>query len=115
MLSGIGFQEMLVIAVVAVLLFGRKLPEVARNAGNAYREFRKQISDLQASFTAADIETPKTPTRIRDEDDDDEFHDSASNAAFAAPPEDRGAGVRGAADRGAAENMTSNNRETEQA
>ena len=60
MLGGIGLQEMVVIGIVAVLLFGRKLPEVARNAGSIYRDFRKQIGDLQSTFTAIDIEPNST-------------------------------------------------------
>ena len=87
MLSGIGFQEMLLIAVVAVLLFGRKLPEVARNAGNAYRDFRKQINDLQSSFTSIDVDTTPRPKTYRDDEVDD-FYDQATSPAFAEPPPD---------------------------
>ena len=48
--GGIGFSEMLVIGVVAVLLFGSKLPEVARNLGASYNQFRKGLSDIQSSI-----------------------------------------------------------------
>lgn len=50
--GGIGTSELLVIGVLAVLLFGSKLPEVARNFGRTYQQFRKGLTDLQSSFTS---------------------------------------------------------------
>ena len=40
---GMGFQELIVVGVVAVLLFGKRLPEVARTLGTSYRDFRKSL------------------------------------------------------------------------
>ncbi|MCH7729765.1 MAG: twin-arginine translocase TatA/TatE family subunit, partial [Planctomycetes bacterium] len=34
--GGLGMQEFVIIAIVAVLLFGQKLPTVARTMGNHY-------------------------------------------------------------------------------
>ncbi len=59
MLPSIGFMEMAVIAVVAILLFGSNLPEVARNFGRTYTQFRKSLSDLQSSFRDDDFAKPK--------------------------------------------------------
>ncbi|MCE2793148.1 MAG: twin-arginine translocase TatA/TatE family subunit [Blastopirellula sp.] len=50
--GGIGTSELLIIGALAVLLFGSKLPEVARNFGRSYQQFRKGLTDLQSSFTA---------------------------------------------------------------
>ena len=50
--GGIGTSELVVIGVLAVLLFGSKLPEVARNFGRTYQQFRKGLTDLQSSFTS---------------------------------------------------------------
>jgi sec-independent protein translocase protein TatA len=50
MLGGIGYTEILLLGIVAVILFGRKLPEVARNVGNSYAQFRKGLSDIQSSI-----------------------------------------------------------------
>ncbi len=87
MFSGIGFQEMLVIAIVAVILFGRKLPEVARNAGSIYRDFRKQISDIQTTFTEIDVNdtSSNTSEEVFDHEDD---YDQPSAPRFEPPPED---------------------------
>lgn len=44
---GLSMWEMMLIAAIALLLFGAKLPEVARSAGKSYRAFKDGISDLQ--------------------------------------------------------------------
>lgn len=88
MFGSIGFPEIIVIGIVAVLLFGRKLPQVARNAGSVYRDFRKQIGDLQSTFTSIEDEV-KSETSS-DEVYDDDFNDNEEPLAprFEPPPED---------------------------
>lgn len=47
----IGWPEMVVIFLVALLLFGpKKLPELGRNIGKAMTEFRRATNDLKATF-----------------------------------------------------------------
>ncbi len=50
MFGGIGTAELVVMAIIAVILFGSKLPEVARNVGNSYAQFRRGLSDIQSSI-----------------------------------------------------------------
>lgn len=50
---GIGGSEMLVLAVIGLLLFGKRLPEVARNLGKGMMEFKKGMYDLQDEVTSA--------------------------------------------------------------
>jgi TatA/E family protein of Tat protein translocase len=46
-----GMQEWLVIAVVALVVFGpRKLPEIARTLGRSVQEFRKAKDEFTAEF-----------------------------------------------------------------
>jgi Sec-independent protein translocase protein TatA len=45
-LDGIGFSEMLVIAFIAILIFGGNLPDTLRNLGRSYAKFRKSLSDV---------------------------------------------------------------------
>lgn len=46
-LGGIGFPELLVILIVALLLFGaKKLPEIARSLGLGIKEFKKSLKDI---------------------------------------------------------------------
>jgi len=44
---GIGPTEMLVVGIVAVILFGSKLPSVARSFGQSIVEFKKGMRDLE--------------------------------------------------------------------
>ena len=53
-LFGIGGQEMIVIAVLAVILFGEKLPEVARALARASKQLREVSRDFQDAFRLDD-------------------------------------------------------------
>lgn len=58
----LGPSEMVVFGIVAILLFGSKLPEVARNLGASYRDFKKSIGDFQREFQNWDrMEPPRKP------------------------------------------------------
>ncbi len=46
MLGGLGPMELAIVCVIALLLFGKKLPEVARNMGRGITEFKKGIRDI---------------------------------------------------------------------
>src|SRR6185503_19165500 len=57
----IGFSEMLVIFVVALLVFGpKKLPELGKSLGKGIREFRKATNELKSTWEdqVRDIEAP---------------------------------------------------------
>jgi sec-independent protein translocase protein TatA len=47
----VGWQEMMVIFIVALVLFGpKKLPELGRTLGKAITEFRRASNELKATF-----------------------------------------------------------------
>lgn len=88
MFGSLGFMEMALIAIVAVVLFGGRLPEVARTFGQYYAQFKKQLADIQSTISTQ-IDLDQKP-RLHDYSDVDySAGGSSSNAAdFDAPPED---------------------------
>ena len=58
-----GPVEIIVILVVALLIFGRRLPEIARNIGKSLTEFKKGINE--AKETKEDLE--KDVTKLKDD------------------------------------------------
>jgi sec-independent protein translocase protein TatA len=49
MFSGIGWQEILLIVLVIVLLFGaRRIPELMRSVGKGIRELKKGMKDIES-------------------------------------------------------------------
>ena len=43
----IGWPEILVVLVIAVLIFGRRLPDIARSMGKSLTEFKKGMKETQ--------------------------------------------------------------------
>lgn len=50
----LGYPEMLVIGLVGVLMFGKRLPEVGRSLGKGLVEFKKGLSGVEDSLTSND-------------------------------------------------------------
>jgi len=60
LLGPIGGQEMLIIFLVILLLFGaKKLPELARGIGKSMGEFKKAREEFEHEITRAEVETTK--------------------------------------------------------
>ena len=57
----LGFSEMLIIFVVALLVFGpKKLPELGKSLGKGIKEFRKATNELKSTWEdqVKDIQAP---------------------------------------------------------
>ena len=53
---------MVIVGVVAILLFGSKLPDVMRSFGKSYREFRGGLSEFHSHINLSDSLT-SAPTK----------------------------------------------------
>jgi sec-independent protein translocase protein TatA len=70
----LGAQEMVILLIIGVLLFGRKLPEVGRYLGKGIVEFKKGIKGLEDELDTtasvaprqepAALEQPRPPQRV---------------------------------------------------
>ncbi len=72
---GLDVKELLLLGVVAVMLFGRRLPEVARSIGQTYNQFRKGLNDLKREMdhvvytTKSEINSATTQLLTYDDDE----------------------------------------------
>jgi sec-independent protein translocase protein TatA len=60
-LQSIGWPEMLVIGVIALLIFGKRLPEVGRSLGKGIVEFKKGLRDTGDELKDSMTDSPSTP------------------------------------------------------
>ena len=68
--GSISVGEIVVIFLVALIVFGGRLPEAARSAGKIYRQFRKSLTDMQDQFSAMtdnSLREPETPRKAESE------------------------------------------------
>lgn len=54
-----GGSEWIIILVVAVLIFGRRLPEIARGLGKSITEFKKGVKETEDDINEALEESDK--------------------------------------------------------
>ncbi len=65
MLAAFGTLEWVVIGLVALLIFGRNLPSVARSLGASIVEFKKGLNEIDKAGT-----TEKLPEKEQEQDKD---------------------------------------------
>ena len=54
---GIGYQELLIIMVIVLILFGaNRLPDLARSLGSSLKEFKKGVADVKDEAAKKDEE-----------------------------------------------------------
>lgn len=59
-----GGVEWVIILVVALLLFGRRLPDVARSFGKSIVEFKKGIRDVKSDIDVQSQLESSTPSKL---------------------------------------------------
>jgi sec-independent protein translocase protein TatA len=56
---GLSPSHVLIFGVIAILLFGNRLPTVARSLGRSLTEFKKGMNDLEQDFKSSIYSEPK--------------------------------------------------------
>ena len=75
MIGSLGFPELIVIFVIALIIFGpRKLPEIGKSLGKSLAEFKKASNELKSTLeeeirleeqrTAVEAAKPATPQTV---------------------------------------------------
>jgi sec-independent protein translocase protein TatA len=80
---GLGPTEMLIVLVIAVLLFGKRLPEVGRSLGKGLVEFKKGLNDIKSEVDSATYAQPST-SRVANRYNADD-HDEPTAPKFEPP------------------------------
>ncbi|MBX9787717.1 MAG: twin-arginine translocase TatA/TatE family subunit [Pirellulales bacterium] len=74
--GGVGTSEWIIIGVVAVLLFGKRLPEVGRSLGKSLMEFKKGMQGIEDEIRNAgnisSTSTRSSAARYQELEDRDE-------------------------------------------
>jgi sec-independent protein translocase protein TatA len=81
---GLGPMELMIVGVIAVLLFGSRLPEVGRSLGRGMMEFKKGMRDIQNQMDSA-ISEPSPSQMVRHHSAVDESEEPTA-PKFEPPP-----------------------------
>lgn len=65
---GVGTPELIILAIVGLLLFGKRLPEVARNLGKGITEFKKGVRGIEDDADTASYSSSRPSSRPAAED-----------------------------------------------
>lgn len=80
-----GFAELLIIGIIALLLFGKRLPEVARSLGKGIVEFKKGVRGIEDEVDSATYSTRSYQSEASRPAVDD-THEVESSAPRFEPP-----------------------------
>jgi sec-independent protein translocase protein TatA len=67
---GLGPSHMILVAIVALLLFGDRLPEVMRSLGQGVVEFKKGMRGLESAIESAATAQPRRTAVVQNDIDD---------------------------------------------
>lgn len=73
-----GPLEAIVIGVLAVLLFGDRLPEVARSVGKGLMSLKRSMQGIQSEITAATSDVQSTVARATQIDEIDDYEEATA-------------------------------------
>ena len=81
-----GLPEMIIIGIIALLLFGKRLPEVARSLGKGLVEFKKGVRGIEEEVDSATYSTEESSSASRPVPDEEADSDESTAPKFEPPP-----------------------------
>jgi len=85
MFPQLGMMEMVVVMLVAVLLFGKRLPEVGRSLGKGIIEFKKGLRGIEDEFDISSTGSSTPSRRVDDRTYSSSSHTESSVPKFEPP------------------------------
>ena len=96
-MMGIGLPEMIILGVIGVLLFGKRLPEVGRQLGKGLSEFKRGMqgieSEINSVMDATDYPSYSSSAHSGYDEMEDDYQEPAApkfEPPSAAPQAERG-------------------------
>jgi sec-independent protein translocase protein TatA len=83
-LLDLGFGEMVLIAIIALLVYGSDLPDMARSWGKTYQEFRRHLNGIRNDLNTAMYSEPESPRKLQYYP---EYHSGVADVADSEPAE----------------------------
>ena len=83
---GMSMSEMAILLVIGILLFGSRLPEVARSLGATYRKFREGLDDLQSQVQIDLSEPPPSSSSSPESLPSEDAYEEVTVPKFVPPP-----------------------------
>lgn len=76
-IGNVGWTEIIVLALLGVLIFGRRLPEVGRSIGKGIVEFKKGLAGIDDDVKQQTQHDQPDPNRLESSDRSDTISTSA--------------------------------------